>query len=410
MWSNTSLLGRRASKQFDGTDSASSSASTSAGQDSLAAPQTLAQRRRSSVRLSQINTQGTTSSTEPLSAAASLESPGSAPPSSANSLLNLRRRSSIFPEAIPPSSAGHLSNGPRPPVTPVPTNLDQARRSSVILGRIGGGPAATLAEKRGSFQLKNLQSSNRNSVRKSWRAEPSPRSATFIPVGHKDDDNLPSPKSSDPLLSLQQADMRRPSFALAIVQTGEALTKAQPRRRLRRVFIRIALAALVLYLVGRFSSNILPASPRLPSFYPADKYPLDNQLPDAFSAFVQQQRPKPSPAPAPAPQRPQRKTRPQEDEEALQRDVARFRADHLWGPPSDKLATLVIKPEEGVEHESTVIFMHVSAQTDLTSFRWHSTDPVRTSLQGLSQHNTDMPLHSWIAESFPNARWVYPQA
>ncbi|ORY62837.1 Phospholipase/Carboxylesterase-domain-containing protein [Leucosporidium creatinivorum] len=334
---------------------------------------TLLERRRTSTQLAAINLQAASSSVVVGEA-----SPAGSTPTSATPLTN--RRASLVPST--PVKTDTLN----------PPGKLEARRSSVILGQIGGGSseAGPSIARRGSGMFAagtGAPPPVRHPFRSSVRLD-SPLSAKFPP-----DVNKFAPPSSvrDPLLAMSASDIRRPSFAQTIAATGESLLKGQqPRRKIRKAATRVLLAAAFLFFLAKFLGRKFPSYDLIPSLDDFDDRVPHIQFPPSFTSLVNRKADLASPPSAqPSPSLKPAKGGPRTSDEPVLEgaELRRFREDHLWGPPSDKVETEFVKPAEGHEHESTIIFVH-----------------------GLLQRASDSPLAQHLPNRFPNVRWVMPQA
>lgn len=306
---------------------------------------TLLERRRTSTTLASINLQAASSAVgvSELSPATA----GTTPTSASN------RRASLVPAT--PTRKDALPS----PVRSTTVDL-AARRSSVALNQIGGED-----QRRGSALFASTTSG---------KDPPSPFRVTFGTATRLDSPSSsrfppplgPPPSSSrDPLLNMNQNDLRRPSFAQTIAATGESILKGQsPRRKLRKAATRLLLLGLLLFALAKAlaflfpSYDILHSSPLRPSRQ-VDPYTHD-QLPPAFTEFAN--RPPPIAEPSPSLKPAKEDGRGSQEPVLSGEELRRFREDHLWGPPSDKVETEVVKPEEGQSHEATVVFIHVSSR------------------------------------------------
>jgi hypothetical protein len=312
---------------------------------------TLLERRRMSTQPAAIDVQAASSSV----VVGSEASPGGgATPTSATPLTN--RRASLVPST--PTKADSLT-------TPTKTKLE-ARRSSAILSQIGGGssetPPSIARRSSGMFATgTGAPPPVRHPFRASVRID-SPVGAKFPPDINKFAPPSSSSSSSarDPLLAMSASDVRRPSFAQTVAATGESLLKGQqPRRKLRKAATRILLLAALLFLLAKFLGRRFDLITNLDDL---DDRGSHIQFPPSFTSLINHEKdlaspPSSQPSLAPKPARGGPKT---SEESVLEGDeLRRFREDHLWGPPSDKVETEVVKPVEGYEHEATIIFVHV---------------------------------------------------
>lgn len=310
---------------------------------------TLLERRRTSAQLAAINVQAASSSV----VVGGEASPAGATPTSATPLTN--RRASLVPST--PTKTDSLT-------TPTKSKLE-ARRSSAILGQIGAGSSETgpSITRRGSGMFATGSGAPppvRHPFRSSVRIE-SPLGAKFPPDINKF--APPSSSARDPLLAMSASDIRRPSFAQTVAATGESLLKGQqPRRKMRKAAIRVLLAAAVLFFLAKFLGRQFSSYDFIPGFNDLDERRPHILFPPSFTSLVNREKDLASPPSSqPSPSLKAAKGGPRTSGEPVLKgdELRRFREDHLWGPPSDKVETEVVKPAEHHEHEATIVFVHV---------------------------------------------------